>query len=169
MAKKEVKFQPGKKESFTSIITKSLDKHGRIKGKNKKETKKLKDECFHHIKSKKHKIKPDIQNDGQGTCTCYACNHKFRTHTYSKDDMRDLCDNFMEVVDQAKYITVAANLGRNAEEYLVHLTGAVRTFPKFYTKAVKVVSKEESTKKRKKRKNSNDWRSTDSYQYGSWR
>jgi len=165
---KEIKINgPTKKKSFTSIVSENLSKNGKIKGKNKKDTKRLIDICEHHVENKKHKRKPNISNDGNGICTCRACRQKFPTTVKSKSEVKELTEPLLQLVNQSKFIAVAANLGRNTEEYFVHGATFLRTFPKTYAKAVDVVSKEEKTKKHKKKKNGDRYRS-DSAKFGSW-
>ena len=53
------------------VTNKALTKKGRLKGKNKKETKALKNACMHHKINRKGKLKPAyfIQDND---CTCLS-------------------------------------------------------------------------------------------------
>ena len=53
------------KGSVAERISKSLNKHGEIKGENKKETKILKAMCNHHKLTKQQKIKAMVYNNGK--------------------------------------------------------------------------------------------------------
>ena len=160
---------PGKtgKQSITQLITRNLNKHGEIKGKNKKETKNLRSMCCHHKYTKKGKLRPAIYNDGNGVCTCELCGQKFTTHLASGEEIKEVTGNFMQYVNQSKYATVAASLGKDTETYLAKMSVDVNHFPKVYGRINKAIEKKEKTKKRKN-KNKRGLTS-DSDSYGSWR
>ena len=158
----------GKNQSIVKIITQSLNKHGEIKGRDKQETKNLKDMCMHHKLTKKGVLRPAIYNDGNGVCTCELCGKKFTTHLATKGEIKDVTANLMQYVDQAKYSTVAADLGKQTEGYLADLSIKVRQFKKVYSRVKKAINKKENTKKKKKKSRRGN-NGSDSDSFGSWR
>lgn len=163
--KTEIKVGSGK--STVQIVTNSLNKHGEIRGDNKKETKNLKAMCPHHKITKKGKIKPTVYNDGNGTCTCEMCGHKFPTHLFDKDEIGKIVGKMTQTLDQARYMAEAADLGKETKAYLAQTSVSVSHFPKTYGKIKHVVEKSENTKKKKNR-NRNGGRGG-SESYGGWR
>lgn len=154
------------KKNVVDIITASRNKHGEIRGENKKETKNLKAICTHHYRNKKGKIKAAIINDGNGICTCELCGHRFPTKLYQKDDVDKQVGKVRELVDQSKFMVQSADLGKEGLHYLCTLSTYLTKFPKYYGKVKHTVEKSENTKKRKnKNRNSN----SGSESYGGWR
>ena len=147
-------------------VSNSLNKHGEIsKGKNGKN---LKASCPHHKINKKGKIKPATINNGNGECTCEMCGAVISTRLYNKDDLNKICGDFKGLLDQSRYITVAANLGDDTMGYLTDLSVKASHFKKCYKRIKKTVEKTEKTKgRRKKRSGSGDGASSSSY--GGWR
>lgn len=153
------------KGSIVATITNNLNKHGEIRGGNKKETKNLRAMCPHHKLTKKGKIKPTVINDGNGTCLCTMCGHKFSTHLYTKDEVKKTTGKFTGMLDQARFMNEAADLGKESASYLAKLSVEVSHFPKTYGKIKKAVERTENVKK-KKNKNNGDGGTTN---YGGWR
>lgn len=164
MAEKTREVRMGK--STVQAVTNSLNKHGEIKGKDKKETKNLRAMCPHHKITKKGKIKPTIYNDGNGTCICEMCGHRFPTHLYTNDETKKVVGEMTQILDQSRYLAEAADLGKDTKAYLAQTSVSVAHFPKTYKKIRKVVEKSESTKRRK---NKGHNQKGGSESYGGWR
>lgn len=148
---------------YVSLMTKNLTKKGVLKGKNKKETKILRGSCVHHFYSKKHKLKAaPWRNSGTGKCSCPMCNHEFRAKFYRDDELPGIINPYVEFVDQAKYIAVAANLGEKTIAYWADLGGKVALSKKMYKKSRNVAQKQSKMKKKKNKNFSGQQR------YGSW-
>lgn len=160
----ELKVSPGK--STVQAVTNSLNKHGEIKGNNKKETRNLRALCPHHKITKKGKIKPTVYNDGNGTCTCEMCGHKFPTHLFDKDETQKIIGRVTQLLDQGRYMCEAADLGKETKAYLATTSVQVSHLPKIYAKIKRVVEKSENTK-RKKKGNRNSRGGSEAY--GGWR
>lgn len=156
------------KGSIVATITNNLNKHGEIKGENKKETKNLKAMCPHHKITKKGKIRPTVTNDGNGTCYCSMCGHKFSTHLYTKDETKKIVGKFTGMLDQARFMNEAADLGKDTGAYLARLSVETSHFKKTYGKIKKAVERTEHVKK-KKRGNNNRNGGNSSTNYGGWR
>ena len=137
------------KGSIIAKISENVNKNGKIKGKNKKQTKDLKNACFHHYYNKRGKLKPRIHNNGSGKCTCSMCSHSFTTKLKSKAEITELNDDYMEAIDQTKFIVASAGLGKECEDYLANLAIGVGKFPKMYCKIKHQAEKTESVKKKK--------------------
>lgn len=155
------------KGSVAERISKSLNKHGEIKGENKKETKNLKAMCNHHKLTKKQKIKAMVYNNGNGQCTCTMCGKSFPTHLYDHEELMKVVGKTQSIVSQAAFMTAAAGLGKDTEKFIAELSIYLNQFPKVYGKVKTVVEKSEKVKKKKKNKgyNNNDG----SENYGGWR
>ena len=67
-------------------VTKNLNKKGRIKGKNKKETKALKGMCVHHKLNNKGRIKPTLVGASKGYCYCSLCGARVPTKFFQIED-----------------------------------------------------------------------------------
>ena len=150
MAKKNGKFNFDGKTSIVAMITDNLNKHGEIKGSSKKETKNLKAMCPHHKITKKGKKRPTVYNDGNGTCTCEMCGAKFSTHLYNKDESNKIVGKFKSMLDQARFMAEATDLGKDTNNYLAKLSVDTAYFGKTYGKIKHVVERSDNMKKRKK-------------------
>ena len=148
-----------------AAISKSLDKKGRIKGKNKKETKYLKRACGHHYYNRKGKLKPMFFNSGDGHCICEACGREFPTTNMPKEDVKELAGNVLGLANQAVTAAIAGSLGEKAVDKFTNLKVLLEEFPKDYSRTMKAVSKEENLRKKKKKSGNNGGGSS---QYGSW-
>lgn len=155
-----------KKGGIVATITNSLNKHGEIKGKSKKETKNLKLMCPHHKFNKKGKKKPTVYNDGNGTCVCTMCGARIPTHLYNNDETDKIQGKFKSVLDQARFMAESADLGKETSTFLARLSVDVGHFGKTYKKIRHVVQKSENMKKKKK---DNTNRGNGSENYGGWR
>ena len=76
------------KGNIVATITANLNKHGEIKGSNKKETKNLKAMCPHHKLTKKGKNKAMVWNNGDGSLKCTMCDNRVPTDLKSKEDVK---------------------------------------------------------------------------------
>ena len=155
----------GKTIKAVSTISKSLNKKGKIKGKNKKETKYLKRACTHHYYNKKGKIKAAYFNNSNGECICELCGRSFPTKLETKDEVRNKLETAVGLVNQVSAAAVARSLGEKAVDKFVTLKVLLEEFPKDYSRVMKAVSKEENIKKKKKHHNNNGGGSS---QYGGW-
>lgn len=164
--RKKVELKVGQGKSSVQVVTNSLNKHGEIKGRDKKETRNLRAMCPHHKITRKGKIKPAVYNDGNGTCTCEMCGHKFPTHLFDKDETSKIVGKVTQLLDQSRYMAEAANLGKETKRYLAETSVSVSHLPKTYGKIKRVVEKSENTKKRK---NKNNRGRGGSETYGGWR
>lgn len=161
--KKEIKIDG----SLVATVTNNLNKHGEIRGENKKQTKILRAACPHHKINKKGKIKPTVYNDGNGNCTCYLCGAKFGTKLYSKEETKEMCGKVKKILDQARFMNQAADLGKESGTYLAKLSVDLSALPKTYGKIKKAVERTEHIKNRKKKNRNGNNNSGSSY--GAWR
>lgn len=152
-------------DKVTLKVTNSL-KNGKIRGKSKKERKNLEAMCCHHKASKKKdKAKPMIvpTDDGKARI-CLMCGEIIPTKFYEKDEVKKMIAPTRQLLSQMKYITVAAGLGDDVQEYAVRMAVDMSHLAKAYKKAKSVVERTERVKKHKK-KNRNSNEGT----IGSWR
>ena len=155
----------GKTFKAVSAVSKSLNKKGKIKGKNKKETKYLKRACTHHYYNRKGKLKAAFFNNSNGECICELCGRSFQTKIESKDDVRSKLENVLGLANQAVTAAVAGSLGEKAVDKFVNLKVLLEEFPKDYSRTMKAISKEDNIKKKKKNNNNGGGGSS---QYGGW-
>ena len=153
-------------KSVVQMITNNLNKHGRIRGKNKKETKAMQEACPHHvIDRKKGKIKRKYSyNSETNTCTCKLCGKSWSATVENFDKLDKHLDKTDEYINQAKLFNVANGGGEHAQKYLAETAIHVGNFRKTYKKLGNAVLKQDKFKKKKK-----DNRNSGSSQYGSWR
>lgn len=164
--KKENKNLNLKSKDSIKLVTESLNKHGEIKGNSKKETKLIRNMCPHHKYNKKGKIKPGVYNDGNGVCVCTLCNSKFPTSVYDDDKLDKATNQFMSMLQQAKYMSVATGCDNETTSYLGQVCVNVQAAKKTYKKIRRIAEKTENIKNKKNKKN-NSYSSSDNY--GSWR
>ena len=152
-------------DKVTLKITNSL-KNGKIKAKNKKERKNMEAMCCHHKASKKKdKVKPMIvPTDDGDKRICLICGEIVPTKLYEKDEVKKMVAPCRALVSQLKYITVAAGLGDEVQEYAVRMAVDLSHITKAYKKSKSAVERTERVKKHKK-KNRNMNEGT----FGSWR
>ena len=155
----------GKNIKAVSVISKSLSKKGKIKGKNKKETKYLMRACTHHYYNRKGKLKPAFINDSNGSCTCELCFRSFPTKPETKAEVKDKIAPVLALVNQAATASVAGELGEKIVDTCVNLKVLLEEFPKNYNRTMKAISKEDNIKKKKKKDGNNGGGSS---QYGGW-
>ena len=151
--------------SVIAIIKENTNKHGKIRGKTKKQTKVLRGACVHHTLNNKGKVKPTITNDGKQTCTCRMCGASFKGRPYNKEEVVNKFKGAKEVVNQAKYLAVAVNAGNDAIRFFSEMGSMLELAPKNYRKIGSIAEKAESVRnKKKKKKNGSDFSSM-----GGWR
>ena len=73
-------------------ITECLNKKGRIKCDTKKTTKIMKCFCAHHSYSKKGKLKPRLDFDGNGNARCTMCGEEVRVNPYTNEQVEKAVD-----------------------------------------------------------------------------
>jgi hypothetical protein len=167
MSKKNNNQRSVKVAKHIERITKSLNKHGTIKGDNKKETKQLKSSCVHHRENRKGKFKPTFINTGNGYCLCQACGRKFETRIHSKKEVKKLVNDIMSMTDQMLVAGVSAGLGDEIVNYGINTNVLLSRYAKHYTHTFKAVAKSDEMKKKKK-KNGRGYGNGGSEQYGGW-
>ena len=170
MSKNKEKEKSTKKSSAVVVMTR--DKADEIIEKNRKKNGKVRlakkvhrRVCDHNRLTKKGKYKPNIVSDGNGLCRCKDCGAVIPTKILTKDESRQLRDDTMQYIDQGKYLSRAANLGENAQDYFVNLAVNFGKFNKVYNKTAKVVTKRDSVKNKK---NKNKQSRSGSSNLGGW-
>ena len=150
-------------KNLVELHSKSLNKHGVLKGKNKKETKVLKATCMHHKYNKKGKLKSRISDvDKNGICHCTMCETDFRALPYNKEDRRKALDESLNLIDNTKfYITAVDPKNEAAQRLLAEADVAMRLVAKYNKKVTKIVMKKDNLTEKKKK---NEVEST----LGSW-
>ena len=144
------------------VTNRALTKKGKLKGKNKKETKMLRSGCMHHVITKRGKLKPKyfIEDD---MCICKMCHKSFPAKLYKGDDVDDIFDNMEELVNQHKFLTVSVNAGNQACDEASSFAIKLPQIKKAYKRVSKLARKQTEIKKKRRKKKYNG-----SSQYGSW-
>lgn len=143
-------------------VTKALDRYGKLKGKNKKETKILKYSCVHHRYNRKGtKVKTTARSVGN-TLVCSACKQEIAKQFFAKDQVKDICRELREVVEQGKYLAVACNTSAETINYFSKFAVELHMFPKAYTRLAEIANNRGKVKKKKKDMSG-------SRAYGSWK
>lgn len=153
------------KKRFSKALTsvsKSLNKKGRIKGKNKKETKALKGACPHHKINRKGRVKPTVYVQDKD-CICELCGKRFPAKFFSNEKVDEIVDDFEEFNNQAKYLATAVNQNSEICDFFSEVGVRIVGIKKKYKKVRNVAKKQSDIKKRKKKN-----RYQGSSQYGSW-
>lgn len=165
MSKQKPNYKFGD-DSIISVIQQNLTKNGKIRGKNKKQTKILKGACVHHHlkKNDRNKKKATLEvNKAQNICRCRMCSESFRGTTYTKEEIKEIMKPFKSANSQAKYLSVAVGGGNEAVRYFSELGAMLALYPKNYRKVANVAEKKDKVKGKKKKKNHSD-----SEVLGSW-
>ena len=143
-------------------ISKNVSKKGRIKGKNKKETKALIGMCPHHKYNKNGKLKPTIfSNDGE-YCIGAMCGAKFPASFYKNEEIGEIVAEMKQINNQNKFTAVATNAGNEMNDYFAQM-GVMLQYYKKNSKKVRNVAEKQGRVKEKKKK-----QSSGSSMYGSW-
>ena len=139
-----------------------VSKKGKIKGKNKKETKILKGMCPHFRVNKNGKVKNMVINNGQKQCVCKLCGKVFPARFYTDQEMNQIISDFEKTVNENKYIAVQINGGTKTTEYLMQLGGMLSQYPKISRRLRDIAQKKGKVKNKNKKK------SYTSNVYGNW-
>ena len=144
-------------------ITKSLTKKGKIKGRNKKETKMLTYACPHNKLNKKGEIVPQIETVGK-MLRCRMCHAEFSGHIYMDDEIRKMLKNTMYLINQMKFMMPALKADKDTQRFVTQLAVSMEQVPKIYHRIRKVADKRTEMQRKKKNKQNRD-----NDGYGSWR
>ena len=139
-------------------ITECLNKKGRIKCDTKKTTKIMKCFCAHHSYSKKGKLKPRLDFDGNGTARCTMCEEKVHINPYTNEQVKEAVGNVVDIVNNAKFLANTCDAGSETLKYLGAMQAMLETLPKTYDKTTDIVMRQ-SEDKGKNRKKGNKGRS----------
>lgn len=157
---KTVKLDLGGKK-LIEYHTQKLNKHGELKGRNKRETKLIKDTCLHHKIGKKGKVKSRIDLNGS-KAHCTMCDHDFIVTPYDRETRKEVIDNMWEFTDQTKFMAAAVGADENTLRTLGEFSVGLDNINRINKVLTKIVKKEDMlSKKKKKNKNSSqelgDW------------
>lgn len=164
MAKEQKPSYKAGDGSVLSIVSENLNKHGKIKAKNKKREKVLKGACMHHAVTKRGNVKMRIKTSDNRS-TCRMCGATFKAGTYEHDEVRKMVKGATELVNNLKFLTIAIGGGSQAVRYSSELGSMLYLLPGNYDKVAKIAKKADSVRKKKKRKKDN----SESASLGSWR
>lgn len=150
--------------SISVMISKNLTKKGKIKGKNKKETKALKGACNHVRITKKGHMKSAISIIGD-YCYCEMCHKKFPARFYSDDQIKETVGNFEELNNQIKFAAATANTGEKSNKYFSQIGTSLVGYKKAAKKVIKVAKRSSDMRKKSKKDKSYNGEQM----YGQWK
>lgn len=145
--------------------TKSLTKKGKIKGRNKKETRVLRAGCTHHRYNRSgSKIKATVRVAADGTIFCPMCKAEFSESIIGHNEAREIMAKAKEVLDQKTFMAVEANAGNEAIDYLVNFKSFFnKNTYKMLDKIDKVTVKKTGIQKKKK-----NYKNYGAQSFGGW-
>ena len=143
--------------------TKFVTKKGKLKGRNKKETRLLKAACTHHIYVDGELVAP-IYTESNGTRVCELCGKVFSAQFYNKSELHQTIDPTIELSNQMKFMAVAVGASESDVDMITKGHVYLTKMPKIYKKLTKVAAVESRVGKKKKGK-----KAFGTMQYGSWR
>ena len=149
------------------MVSKNINSKGKLKGKNKKETKTLIGMCPHHRVTKKGKIRAQIFTtnsglNGETTIYCKRCAAAFRAAFFQNDEIKDIVESMKELNNQNKFSAVATNAGQKTVSYFSNMGIMLESYPKLSKKLRNVAEKKGNMKKKKR---NNEYGSA---KYGTW-
>jgi len=152
------------KGSVVSVIKANTTKKGKIQGRNKHETRIMKGACPHHTINKKGKIVPTLVSDRDNSKyrICRLCGARVEPTTYTKDELSKKLQGAIDVDNNMKFLSVAANSGESMVRFSSELGSMLKLVKKYYRSIAKTVEKREKIKNKNNKKN----RGNDSL--GSW-
>jgi len=145
-----------------TTVSKSINKKGRITGKNKKEKKMKRALCPHHKINKKGHVKPTVYVDGK-ECICEMCGKRFPAKFFNDNKVDDIVDSFEELNEQQKYLSTAINQNSDTCDYFSEIASKLIGYKKKVKKIRNIAKKQSDIKKKKKNS-----RYEGSREYGSW-
>lgn len=142
--------------------TKYMAKKGKLKGKNKKETKLLRGACVHHYYNKKGNLKPLFfkQDDYM---ICNMCKAKVPLKFFSNEKIDKTVENMTLLNNHNKYTATAIGAGDKTVEYFSKMGADLTLYAKMSKKVRNIGKKAGTVKKKKKNK-----KRSGSQIYGSW-
>lgn len=150
MSKKKVNYRLGD-GSILSILKQNTSKNGKLRGKNKRETKILRGACVHHTLNKKGRVKSTIDaSRADGTCYCRQCGHEFKAGAYSKPEVKEMLAPAKDVVNNLKFLSVAVSAGSDTVRFSAELGSMLELLPKTYNQVANIALKSISAKNKKK-------------------
>ncbi len=149
-------------------VMEHLNKHGKIKGDNKKQTKAIKALCVHHRLNKKGKVVMDIHNNGDGTCSCLMCDHEFDTKLASKQELDKILGDMIRLNDQAKFMAVGIDAGDETIKFLTATSVYLANYKKTYEKISSIAKRQDAATGKKNKKGKGGNNNGGSGNYGSW-
>ena len=133
--------------------TSMLNKHGELKGRNKKETKIIRETCMHHKVGKKGKLKSRVEVSN-GIAHCTMCGEDFRAKPYTKDERKQLIADVAEFTNHTKFLAAAVGASEDVQRSLAEFSVGIQNLKHINKKYTKLVEKQDRiTKKDKKNKN----------------
>lgn len=142
-------------------VTKSINKKGKLKGRNKKETKMLKGMCTHHKLNKNGKVRPKIFSNDNESMICELCGARFPGDFYADSEIKQIVNDMDTLNQQNKYMAVAAGTGDATIDYFAQMGAQLKSYIKNSKKLRNVAQKQSKVKKQKKK-------ASGSAAYGSW-
>lgn len=162
-----------KKDTQNSMALQNASKiyarKGKLKGKNKEQTKMLKDSCVHHVINAKGKIKSktfptDIMDPVTGVkekvMVCKMCKTRINPEPYSNKDIKRAVKELKDINNQMKFLAVAVGCGAKATDFCATFGTELRKYETVAKRINSITQKKNAIKADKKDHKSED--------FGSW-
>lgn len=151
MAAKEKSLYDLSGVNVTRVVSNALNKKGHLKG-EKKEVKRLRSVCTHHVINKRGKIKPRFHENGKNVCQCNICRETWKADYYSTEEVDSAIGGIKPIASQAKFIAQAINADQKTIQTEAAFNLYLDNFGKDYKNLVKVAVKKDKNKNNKKKK-----------------
>lgn len=165
--KKDKMFKKGntKRSEMLRLISNKINKKGKIKGKDKKETKQFRALCAHHVITKKGKIKNKLVTYNKTNAICKLCNAIVPVTLMSPEEVEKTLETGRIMYDQSKY--VAVKMGMRPETVDIICNGAVYWYKmkKIFPRICEIVNKTNALNHHKNKPNDNNRDKV----FGQWR
>ena len=146
-------------------VSKHVTKKGVIKGRNKKETRLLRQTCPHWIRTKKNEIDPALFSTSSGAQVCECCGEEVSTHFFSKAEVKNIIGAFTTLTNQMKFLAVSVNASNDDLNFIIDTHIRAPRLNKYYKKMKKIAQVQYRVSDKKKKKGA----VKSSSDFGGWR
>lgn len=159
--KKKTKVKSNKTKSLIRAssalqqTSRAVNKKGKLKGRNKQDTKRLKAICPHNRITKKNDIVETYRitegKDGQPWCICTQCGAKFLAGYYETKEMKAIIKETKMVIENAKFLATAVNGEPKVIDKLASINSELDWVIKTSKKLTNIAKYQDDIKKNKKK------------------
>lgn len=160
MSKRKGNAEAIKKCKSITVTSQHINKHGKIKGKTKKETKLLEGMYPYYKLTNKGKLKltadPGVDDNDKQVLVDRVTGDMFRAGFFEVDETKKITKDFKELVNNAKFMAVTIGADPKTVEYWCQLGAIVSSTNKQYKRLAKIGKKASAVKNNGKHKKDKD-------------